>query len=112
MLPRRHKNSGKAKLSREFPSHKRWVRGFACACFRHDNCEGKIEAAHVDYAGGKGMGLKVADYHIAPLCAAHHAESHRIGIHTFEARYGVSLLAEAEKLAKVSPYRDQWAERA
>ena len=108
MLPRRHKNSAKAQEGRRFPTHLQWVRGFACACFKAGGCEGKIEAAHVDYAGGKGMGIKVADYHVAPLCGRHHRESHDIGIKTFEAKYGVSLLAEAQKLARVSPHRHKW----
>jgi len=112
MLPRRHKNSGKAAKERKFPTHLQWVRGFACICFKHGSCEGKIEAAHVDYAGGKGMGIKVPDYHAVPACAYHHAESHRIGIKTFEAKYGVSFLAEAQKLARVSPHRWRWEERA
>lgn len=111
MLPRRHKNSGKADKDRRFPTHMQWVRGFVCICFKHGGCEGKTEAAHVDYAGGKGMSIKVADYHVVPMCSKHHQESHQ-GVKTFEAKYGVSMLAEAEKLAKVSPKRHLWADRA
>lgn len=52
------------------------------------NCEGRIEAAHVDYAGDKGMGSKVRDSAAIPLCSKHHREQHSIGWRAFEARYG------------------------
>lgn len=108
MLQRRHQNSQRAKKARAFPSHLKWVRGFACACLRHGDCEGKIEAAHVDYAGGKGMALKVHDRFAVPLCAKHHAESHRVGIQTFERTRGVSLIQLANTLAATSPHRFKW----
>ena len=110
MLPRRHKNSQRAKKQRTFPGHLAWVRGFACACFKHGDCEGRIEAAHVDYAGGKGASLKVHDKFAVPMCAKHHAEQHRIGVKTFEAKQGVNLLQVANMLAATSPHRFKWQE--
>ena len=33
-----------------------------------------------------------------------HGEQHRIGHHAFDAKYGIDMLAIAEKLAKLSPF--------
>lgn len=110
MLQRRHQNSQRAKQARAVPSHLAWVRGFVCLCFKHGDCDGRIEAAHVDYAGGKGTGLKVHDRFAVPMCAAHHAEQHRIGWKTFEATRQVNALAEAERLAKLSPHKHKWSD--
>ena len=60
------------------PAFLRWLRGRECLAFS-PICLGKIEAAHVDYAGGKGMGTKVADRHAIPLCSAHHRLQHANG---------------------------------
>lgn len=53
-------------------------------------CDGKIVAAHVDYAGDKGMGTKVSDCFTVPLCGGpggHHAAQHSWGWDTFEANF-------------------------
>ncbi|WP_174298150.1 DUF968 domain-containing protein [Sphingomonas bacterium] len=114
MIPRvdtraRRRNSGRAAEARSFSGHLKWLRGRPCACAaRHAaDCSGKIEAAHVDRAGGKGVSLKVADYHAVPLCAGHHAEYHR-GAATFEAASGLDLVAVAERYAAASPHRAAW----
>lgn len=114
MIPRvdtrpRRRNSGRAAEARSFPGHLKWLRGRPCACAaRHgSSCEGKIEAAHVDRAGGKGVSLKVADYHAVPLCSAHHAEYHR-GAATFEVVRGIDLVVAAERYAAASPHRAAW----
>lgn len=67
-----------------------WLRGRPCFLAGHalGACEGRIEAAHVDHAGGKGMGTKVADKHAIPLCSTHHREQHSKGWGTFQAKYG------------------------
>lgn len=52
------------------------------------NCDGKIEAAHVDYAGDKGMGTKVSDRFAIPMCSKHHREQHSKGWSAFERTYG------------------------
>src|SRR3546814_8329070 len=91
MLPHRPKITGYAANDRRFPTHMQWVRCFVRIFFKHGGCDGKTEAAHVDYAGGKGMSIKVADYHVVPMCSKHHQESHQ-GVKTFEAKYGVSML--------------------
>jgi hypothetical protein len=66
-----------------------------------------MEAAHVDGAGGKGVGLKVADFHAIPACSIAHAEIHR-GSLSFEKKWGLSLIALAQAYAKASPHRHQW----
>jgi hypothetical protein len=63
------------------PAFLQWLRGRECLAIGcgEEMCAGKIEAAHVDYAGGKGMGTKVADRHAVPLCSAHHRLQHSGG---------------------------------
>lgn len=106
----RRKPSGKADEARRFPSHLQWLRGRPCAVERSGGCTGKIEAAHVDHAGGKGVSLKVADYHAVPLCSGHHQQLHR-GARTFEATHAIDLVAAAAAFAGLSPHRAQWADR-
>ncbi len=70
------------------------------------NCEGGIEAAHVDYAGDKGVATKVADRHAIPMCRQHHSEQHRIGWRSFEAQYGnFDALSVAEQYWRAWPGR-------
>ncbi len=81
-----------------------WLRLRPCAiegCTGH----GKIEAAHVDYAGGKGVGTKVADRHAIPLCAAHHRDQHRIGWAAFEGLYRINALSMADAYWRAWPGR-------
>ena len=105
MLPaRRHKNSGRQNVGKRFPAHLAFVRGFECAiagrCGHH--CSGKIEAAHIDYEGSKGMGMKVPDVFTLPLCSGAHIEQGQ-SWRQFEARYGIDALAMAKELARKSP---------
>lgn len=98
--PRLHENK------RRFPGHRTWVRGHLCVVTTSANptpCDGGIECAHVDRAGGKGMGYKVADWFTVSLCRAHHAEYHR-GAATFEKRYGLDLVASANEFTRKSPH--------
>jgi len=103
----RRKNSKKADYARRSPEHLQWLRGRPCTVGRREGCGGKIEAAHVDHAGGKGVGIKVADWKAVPLCADHHAELHR-GAKTFEAKYKIDLVATAEAFARRSPHKAGW----
>ena len=105
----RRQNSGKADIERRFPQHLQWLRGRPCLVANAD-CEGRMEAAHVDHAGGKGVGIKVADTKAVPLCQCHHAELHR-GAKTFEAKHRIDLVAAAVYAAK-SPHRGRWADVA
>jgi len=107
----RRRNSSRAAETRSYPAHLQWLRGRPCAVERSGNCGGRMEAAHVDHAGGKGVGLKVADSKAVPLCAEHHAEYHR-GARTFQATHGIDLVAAAARYAAASPHRHLWEVRA
>ena len=104
----RQRNSGKADAGRRCPSHLQWLRGRACCVEAKGGCSGKIQAAHVDNAGGKGMALKVADWKAVPACAGRHEEMHR-GAKSFEAKYRIDLVAAAAAYAAKSPHRAAWA---
>lgn len=103
MLTRRHRNSGRQNDGKRFPSHLQWIRGFTCIAWKSGDCAGRMVAAHVDHAGGKGMSMKVSDAYTVPMCDHHHTEQHRIGWRSFEVRHGIDAIAEALKLARVSP---------
>ena len=72
-----------------------------------------MEAAHVDHAGDKGMGTKVADKYSLPLCAAHHARQHKRGWKTFEAEClgGKSAVAMADAYWTAWPGRIEYERR-
>lgn len=60
-----------------------------------------VDPAHVTKtraAGADDVGC------VAPLCRAHHSESHQIGIKSFEAKYGLDLRSLAQQVAQ------QWME--
>lgn len=109
----RHRNAPRAAW-RVAASYLAWLRGRACAADGYGLCDGRIEAAHVDHAGGKGTGLKVADRHCLPLCSEHHARQHRRGWKTFEVEClgGKSAIAMADAYWRAWPGRYAWeAER-
>lgn len=64
---------------------KQWLRGRECACRgRNSMCSGKIQSAHVDYAGkgtpdAKGTGTKAADRFCIPLSETCHMLQHNRG---------------------------------
>lgn len=116
LIPKRkHRNSGRP-AEKDARGFLQWVRGHECACAKQGGCSGKIEAAHVDYAGGKGFGTKVADRFAIPLCNAHHAEQRgetgpfraRGDWTTFEAKYGLNALRVANELWRRWPGRARW----
>ena len=86
----RKKNSHRADKEKRCPQYLQWLRGRPCLI--GGTCAGRIEAAHVDYAGDKGMGTKPSDRYAVPMCAHHHAEQHKSGVKTFEKRHTVNLL--------------------
>ncbi len=100
----RRRNSRRADAARRCAAHLQWVRSRPCALARAGDCEGGIEAAHADGAGGKGVSIKVADAHAVPLCRHHHRLSHSLGIKTFESRYGFNMVEAAKVYAKASPH--------
>lgn len=108
-LHNRRRNSGKQHEGKRFPSHLAWLRKRPCiieGLYGH-LCSGRMEAAHVDAAGGKGMGVKVADYHAVPACSEAHRLIHS-GAESFERKYGLSLIEAGKQYAKASPHRHLW----
>jgi hypothetical protein len=94
------------------PGFLQWLRGRECAWRSNKSggeralCEGRIVAAHVDHAGGKGIATRVADRHAIPLCDYHHRCQHIIGWRTFERRLPGG---DAVKLAEA--YWSKWPGR-
>lgn len=76
---------------------------------------GKVQAAHLDFAGDKGIGTKVSDRYALPLCAlGHHARQHGIGWDSFMAEMGVTreeLLVGAARFWNAWPGRPAWERR-
>lgn len=106
----RKRNSHKADEARRFPSHLKWLRGRPCILegkFGHA-CEGKMEAMHVDGAGGKGVGLKVADFKAVPACSEAHRLCHQYGTATWQATWKVDLEQAWRAYAAASPHRHLW----
>lgn len=101
--PRKHKNSGRQREGKDWPQHRQFVRGFACAV-ANSECWGSIQCCHVDFAGGKGVALKVDDRFSVPLCHGHHREQTDVlGWPKFEQKYGLDALKVAAEIARVSP---------
>jgi len=104
----RHKNAPRPAW-KVASSYLQWLRGRPCAV-DGPICEGKIEAAHVDHAGDKGMGTKVSDRFAIPLCAGHHRRQHARGWATFEREClgGKSAVAMADAYWMQWPGRTAW----
>ena len=113
VLKRRHSNSRAHRDLRSHPAHLQWLRGFPCI-INNQECDGKIQAAHVDYAGfgaeRKATGMKVPDWLAVPCCAYHHARQHTIGWKTFESRYSINAEQIANDLARCSPRAQEMRE--
>ena len=96
------------------PAHKsahgflQWLRGRNCLLADRGGCEGRIEAAHVDYAGDKGMGTKVSDCFAIPLCSEHHRVQHQYGWQTFEGNFKVNALEASKAFWGAWPGRNRW----
>lgn len=83
--------------------HLAWLRTLGC-CIADSACSGPIQAHHVRWGTGGGMGKKPANDFAVPLCAAHHAAGHQMGWRTFEAENVIDLLAMAGLYASMSPH--------
>ncbi len=98
-------------------AYHQWLRGRPCFLANKGGCglgdpprRTPVEAAHVDCAGGKGMGTKVADQFAIPLCQRHHDEQHgkigafsqRGGWKTLQLKYGFDAVQVARE------YWRQW----
>jgi len=112
-LPARIKhNTRRAYKEREYPRHRKWVRGHSCCvpgCVQdiNDPMTIPIEAAHVRRNTDGGTGLKPHDKWCISLCAKHHKEQHRADL-TFEAKYKIDTRELAIEFAAKSPYRFEW----
>lgn len=106
----RHKNAGRPP-EKDARGFLQWLRGRECSFADHGGCEGKIEAMHLDFAGGKGMGSKVADSFAIPACSYHHRRQHNRGWISFCREFGVTkeqLLSAADRLWRAWPGRLAW----
>lgn len=91
-----------------------WLRGRPCLFVGKGECSGKIEAMHLDFAGGKGVATKVADKYAAPSCAGHHRRQHTKGWTTFLREVGMTkedLLDGAGVFWLMWPGRPKWEDR-
>lgn len=106
----RKQNSHRADEARRFPTHLKWLRGRPCILDGRQGhaCEGRMEAMHVDGAGGKGMGLKVADFWAVPGCSEAHRLYHDHGAASWERTWRINLIEAAKQYAKASPHRHLW----
>lgn len=109
MLPKRRKPE---KLGvRQEPqirsqAHLKWIRGHECSVAgRGSFCDFGIEAAHVRTGTDGGTSVKPSDCWALPLCCAHHAEQHRAGEASFQAKYKIDMKAIAKALWDKSPHR-------
>jgi hypothetical protein len=109
-LRNRHRNAPRPawKVADAF---RQWLRGRPCACQdKNPDCGGLIRSAHVDHAGSKGMGTKVADSNCIPLSDNCHQLQHRIGWRTFETTYlpGKDAVKLSEEYWRAWPGRAKW----
>lgn len=107
----RKQNSHRADAWKRCAPFLQWLRGRPCMLVERGGCGGKIEAAHVDYAGDKGMGTKVHDKHCIPLCSDHHAAQHSWGWQTFEGNFKINALIAAAAYWHAWPGRVSWEGR-
>lgn len=106
----RNRNAGRP-AEKDAKAFLQWLRGRACAFALYGGCEGKIEAMHLDFAGGKGVGTKVADRYALPCCSTHHRRQHTVGWVTFLKSIGTTkeaLLDAAGRFWRAWPGRSKW----
>jgi len=77
-------------------------------CIIHDGkgnrCNGDmVQAHHLTFCGGHGMGIKECDSLTVPLCHNHHMHLHHIGERRRWAVWGIDAEQEAKSLAIISP---------
>lgn len=104
----RHRNSHRADEWKRCEPFLKWLRGRSCMLADRGGCSGKVRACHVDHAGGKGMGTKVADMHAIPMCDGHHTSQHAWGWMTFEANFKIDGVLAAAAYWQAWPGRRAW----
>lgn len=91
------------ETQRVFQAHRMFLRSHRCVV---DGClREPIEVSHLRTAANSGMGLKPCDADAVPMCGgldpdSHHAEYHRLGHYTFQAKYGLDLWKLAEEFSR------------
>jgi hypothetical protein len=99
MLPPRTPKKTKTDSRWRSPAHLAFVRSHQCSV---DGCPAMpIEAAHVRFGSGAGMGQKPDDWRAVSLCRDHHTRQHEVGERTFWA--GVDVEALIDAFATASP---------
>lgn len=104
------KNAGRPAY-KDAPGFLQWLRKRPCVFANHSPCSGKKEAMHLDFAGGKGTGTKVADRYSLPSCSGHHHRQHTKGWATFIREVGTTkeaLLNAADTFWRAWPGRVKW----
>lgn len=107
---RKHRNAGRPteKDARGFLAY---LRQRDCIFADSGDCEGKTEAAHLDFAGDKGLSTKVSDSFAVPMCGKHHRLQHNKGWITFLRLMKATkeqLLAAADRYWRSWPSRARW----
>lgn len=103
--------SRKAELKFNCEPFLKFLRGRRCRIegLKGHVCRGKVRACHVDYAGGKGVSLKVSDRFAIPMCDGAHAEQTDVlGWPDFEAKYQIDALADSRGFWQAWPSRMTW----
>ena len=106
----RNRNAGRPP-EKDAPGFLQYLRGRPCVFHDEGGCADKIEAAHLDFAGDKGISTKVSDRYALPFCRGHHARQHSIGWDSFMAEMGVTreeLMRGAAKFWNAWPGRPAW----
>lgn len=103
----RRQNAGRPAW-KSAPGYLRWLRRLPCALDGRGGCGERIEAAHVDYAGDKGMGTKVSDRFSIPLCSEHHRLQHAWGWDSWEGNFKFDALMAADAYWREWPGRRAW----
>ena len=86
--------------------HLAFIRSHQCLVHdgRGQRCNGTIiQAHHLTFCGGHGMGLKECDSLTVPLCHSHHINLHHIGEKKWWQHWDIDAEQVARNLSKQSP---------
>jgi hypothetical protein len=95
-VPVRNKRSRPRRGPPRCPEYLAWIRTLSCAvCSRVHGGSIKIEAAHTNAVGVRGLSQKASDFSAIPLCSTHHQEGsdsyHRLGEEGFIRKHRLAL---------------------
>jgi hypothetical protein len=95
-----------------------WIRQQPCLLGSREPCEcGKFFSIETRRTPTECCHVRTRRAHgdfenLVPMCGKHHREQHRIGIKTFNARYGLNLASLAVHYWDLFTAEAQWANRA